>query len=83
MVFLSNRNLLTFLMACEVTYFSISLGFVMHSFDIGMPSGLIYGILVLVAAVSESVIGLGLIAYLTKFSGTIDFEKLNLTGFRS
>lgn len=83
MIFINNRNLLTFLMACEVAYFSISIGFVMHGFDTGMPSGLIYGAFVLVAAVSESVIGLGLIAYLTKFSGTIDFAKLNLTGFRS
>jgi len=83
MIFINNRNLLTFLMACEVSYFSISMGFVMHSFDTGLASGLIYGILILVAAVSESVIGLGLIAYLTRFSGTIDFEKLNLTGFRS
>ena len=70
-------------MACEISYFSISIGFVMHGLDSGMMSGVIYGILILVAAVSESVIGLGLISYLTKFSGTIDFEKLSLTGPRS
>ena len=77
MIFLSNRNILTFLMACEVSYFSISLGFAMHGFDTGMFSGLIYGILVLVAAVSESAVGLGLISYLTKFNGTIELSKLN------
>jgi len=70
-------------MACEVSYFAISLGFVMHSFDTGMTSGLIYGILILVAAVSESAIGLGLIAYLTKFSGTIELDRLNLMGSRN
>lgn len=70
-------------MACEVSYFAISMGFVMHGFDTGMTSGLIYGILILVAAVSESAVGLGLIAYLTRFSGTIELDKLNLMGFRS
>lgn len=83
MVFLTNRNVLTFLMACEVSYFSISLGFAMHGFDSGVFSGLIYGILVLVAAVSESAVGLGLISYLTRYNGTIELDNLDLMGKRN
>jgi len=70
-------------MACEVAYFAISFGFVMHGSDSGMTSGLIYGILILVAAVSESAVGLGIIAYLTKYSGSIELKKLNLMGSRN
>jgi NADH:ubiquinone oxidoreductase subunit K len=76
-----NKNLLTFLIAAEVMFLGLDLGFIGVSLLFANPVGIIYGLIILSLTVGESAIGLSLCVVALKLEGNISFasyKKLKL-----
>ena len=59
-LFLSKKNILSFLVASEVMFLGIDILFVLSSLIFNAANGIIYGVLILMLSVGESAVGLGL-----------------------
>ncbi len=76
-IFLTNRNLLSFLIAAEFMFLGIDILYIGTSLLLDDRSGLIYALLTLMLAVGESAIGLGLCVLSLKLDNSIKFVKFS------
>ena len=68
-----NKNILTFLIASEVMFLGLDLLFIGTGLLFNNYSGIIFGFVLLMITVGESVIGLGLCITSLKLENTINF----------
>jgi NADH:ubiquinone oxidoreductase subunit K len=71
-IFINNKNLLTFLISSEVMFLGLDLLFIGTSLLLNNYDGIIYGFLLLMLTVGESVIGLGLCVVSLKLENNIN-----------
>ena len=67
------RNYLVTMLCIEIMYLGITVCFLIVSVATSDPKGQIYALILLIAAASESAIGLGVLVVLYKFGKSIDF----------
>lgn len=69
------KNLLSFLIAAEIMFLGLDLGFIGVSLLNNHPLGIIYSIMVLILAVGESAVGLSLCIVGLKLDDNIAFSQ--------
>ena len=72
-LFLSKKNILSFLVASEVMFLGIDILFVLSSLIFNAANGIIFGVLILMLSVGESAVGLGLCVNSLKLTKNINF----------
>lgn len=70
-LFISNKNLLTFLISTEIMFLGIDLLFIGTSLTLNNYSGIIFAFIILMLTVGESVVGLGLCVLSLKLNNSI------------
>jgi NADH:ubiquinone oxidoreductase subunit K len=68
-----HKNLITFLLATEVTFFGLDCFFIFISFALNIAEGVIYSFVLIFLTICESVIGLGLCIYVNKYNKNVNF----------
>lgn len=71
------KNLLSFLIAAEVMFLGLDLGFIGVSVINNHPLGIIYSLLILVLAVGESAVGLSLCVVGLKLDDNVAFSQFS------
>jgi len=71
-LFLNNKNLLTFLISSEIMFLGLDLLFIGTGLLFNNFYGIIYGFLILMLTVGESIIGLGLCIVLLRLENSIN-----------
>jgi NADH:ubiquinone oxidoreductase subunit K len=72
-LFMSKKNIISFLVASEVMFLGIDILFILSSLLFNIANGLIFGVLILMLSVGESALGLGLCVTSLKLNKNISF----------
>lgn len=72
-IIINNKNILTFLIASEIMFLGLDLLFIGTGLLMNSFNGIIFGFILLMLTVGESVIGLGLCIVALKLETTINF----------
>lgn len=72
-LFMSKKNIISFLVASEVMFLGIDIMFILSSLLFNIANGLIFGVLILMLSVGESALGLGLCVTSLKLNKNIGF----------
>jgi NADH:ubiquinone oxidoreductase subunit K len=72
-IIINNKNMLTFLISSEIMFLGLDLFFIGTGLLMNSFSGIIFGFILLMLTVGESVIGLGLCIVALKLENTINF----------
>jgi NADH-quinone oxidoreductase subunit K len=72
-LFLSKKNILSFLVASEVMFLGIDILFIIASLIFNIANGIVFAVLVLMLSVGESAVGLGLCINSLKLTKNINF----------
>jgi NADH:ubiquinone oxidoreductase subunit K len=73
----TKKNLLSFLIAAEIMFLGLDLGFIGVSLINNHPLGIIYSLIILILAVGESAVGLSLCVIGLKIDDNISFSQFN------
>lgn len=72
-LFMSKKNIISFLVASEIMFLGIDMLFILSSLLFNIANGLIFGVLILMISVGESALGLGLCVTSLKLNKNISF----------
>jgi len=74
-LFMTRKNIISFLVASEIMFLGIDLLFIVSSLLFNIANGLIFGVLILMISVGESALGLGLCIASLKFTKDVGFYR--------
>jgi len=75
-ILINRRNLIILFLCVEIIFLCVSLNFLLIAHFLHIQLGMLYGIITIVLAAAESVVGISLLVVLFRLSGRLSFGSL-------
>jgi len=76
----NRKNFIISMLAIEIVYLSVVVSFIILDRTVADAQGMIYALVLLITAASESALGLGILIVLFRFGGSIEFGSYESLG---